>query len=307
MTKMNCRIAGLAAAAWFASMLVPASAQAQLFTWTKEQMVEYTPQWKGDRFPDGRPKVSDALIERAKGLSMEEISVPGGRGMGGYSQFVGDWNVLQPGKKMVGRVVTLAFMPSRNDVDQVSTAKAKEKGLAELKTPYIVDLLAPGDVLVVDLGGRYEDGSVIGKNLFYFIMKATKNGGVVVDGAIRGMEDVAAMGMPVYIRPAQGNATANLTLAAVNVPIKIGNVTVMPGDLAMGDREGVSFIPPQAVEQILNSADNTHIHDEWTKMKFDEGKYKSSEIYSTPRDQALRQEYNEYLKKRLEEVRAGKK
>jgi regulator of RNase E activity RraA len=91
------------------------------------------------------------------------------------------------------------------------------------------------------------------------------------------------------------------------VPVRIGEVTVMPGDLVVGDREGIYFIPPQAVKDVLDRADEIHIHDEWTRKKFDEGRYKSSEIYPTPADPALKKEYQEYLKKRLEEVRGGRK
>jgi 4-hydroxy-4-methyl-2-oxoglutarate aldolase len=84
--------------------------------------------------------------------------------------------------------------------------------------------------------------------------------------------------------------------------VRIGGVTVMPGDLVVGDREGVYFIPPQFVTDVLDRADESHIHDEWTKKKFDEGKYKSSEIYGSPSDPKLQQEYREYLKQRLDEI-----
>ena len=91
-------------------------------------------------------------------------------------------------------------------------------------------------------------------------------------------------------------------LTGINIPVRIGDVTVMPGDLAVGDREGVYFIPPQFVKEVLDRADIIHIHDEWTKKKFDEGKYKSSEIYGSPTDPKLQQEYKDYLKRRLEEI-----
>ena len=103
-----------------------------------------------------------------------------------------------------------------------------------------------------------------------------------------------------------GKTTIIKMLTGINVPVRIGNVTVMPGDLVVGDREGVYFIPPQFATEIMDKADEVHVHDEWTRKKFDEGKYKSSEIYSSPRDPALKKEYDEYLKKRLEEIR-GKK
>jgi regulator of RNase E activity RraA len=286
--------------------LAPKPASAQLWSWTKDQMMEYTKAWTGDRFPDGRPKVPDALLQRTRDMSMEEIIVPGGGrggGGGGYSQYADGWMVLQPGKKMVGRAFTVQFIPARADLDAVVTAKAKDKGVQALNNQYALDMLQPGDVLVVDLFGKKEGGTIVGDNLFYYVMKATNNGGMVIDGAIRDLEGIAEMPMPAYVRSVHPSFIAGATLSGINVPIRIGNVTVMPGDIVVGDREGVSFIPPQALADILDRADTLHIHDEWTRKKFDEGKYKSSEIYSSPKDPALQKEYQEYLKKRLDEIR----
>ena len=108
--------------------------------------------------------------------------------------------------------------------------------------------------------------------------------------------------MPAYFRAVDPTPIGDVMLTGINVPIRIGNVTVMPGDLVVGDREGIYFVPPQFVQEVLDNADETHIHDEWTKMKFAEGKYKSSEIYGSPSDPKLKQEYEEYLKKRLDEI-----
>jgi 4-hydroxy-4-methyl-2-oxoglutarate aldolase len=301
-------------------------AKAQLWTWTKEQLIEHTKAWTGDRLPDGRPKVSDADIERAKGLSQEEITINwgapgataapaggaggagGGRGPGGggsgYSQYVGDWQLLQPGKRMAGRVFTALFMPARPDLDFVINSKMRDAGVTGgLGAQRAIDQLQPGDVFVVDIYGKKEGGTPMGDNLYYYVMKATHGGGIVINGAFRDLEGIAPMGMPAYYKSVHPTAVGGVTLAGYNIPITIGSVTVMPGDLAMGDREGVAFIPPQLVKGILDRADETHIHDEWTKKKFDEGKYKSAEIYSTPRDPALRKEYEEYLKQKLEELR----
>jgi regulator of RNase E activity RraA len=134
-------------------------------------------------------------------------------------------------------------------------------------------------------------------------MRATKGGGLVVDGSIRDLEGIAEIDMPAYFRGVHPSAIGGVTVAAVNVPIRIGDVTVMPGDVVIGDPEGVTFVPPQLIEGIVDQADTTHIHDEWTKKKFDEGKYKSSDIYSRPHDPALKEEYEEYLAKRLQEIR----
>src|ERR1035441_5592212 len=155
--------------------LAPKPASAQLWSWTKDQMMEYTKAWTGDRFPDGRPKVPDALLQRTRDMSMEEIIVPGGGrggGGGGYSQYADGWMVLQPGKKMVGRAFTVQFIPARADLDAVVTAKAKDKGVQALNNQYALDMLQPGDVLVVDLFGKKEGGTIVGDNLFYYVMKA---------------------------------------------------------------------------------------------------------------------------------------
>src|ERR1019366_1321894 len=179
--------AGLLACVVLAT-LAPAPASAQLWSWTKDQMMEYTKAWTGDRFPDGRPKVPDALLQRARDMSSEEITVAGGGGRGGgggYSQYADGWTITQPGKKMVGRAFTVQFLPARADLDAVVTAKAREKGVQNLNNQFALDMLQPGDVLVVDLFGKKEGGTIVGDNLFYYVMKATKNGGMVIDGSIR--------------------------------------------------------------------------------------------------------------------------
>jgi len=292
-----------------ASLLAPA-AKAQLWTWTKDQMLDYTKAWTGDRFPDGRPKVPDQWLDRAKDTSAEEIvmSRNGPGGLPVYSQYEGDFRVLHPDMKMAGRAFTVMFMPTRPDLDSVITAKLRDRGIPTLNNQYVLDMLQPGDVLVVDLYGKHEGGTIVGDNLFYYIMKATKGGGLVVDGSFRDLDGIQDMRMPCYYRYAHPSALApqTSTVAGFNVPIRIGNVTVMPGDLVAGDKEGVSFIPPSMAEGILDNADRLHIHDEWTRKKFDEGKYKSSEIYSSPKDPALQKEYQDYLAKRLAEVKASR-
>jgi regulator of RNase E activity RraA len=313
----------LALSAWALPILAPAPAHAQLWTWTREQMIEYTPTWAGDRFADGRPKVSDGLLERARGLSSEELVInwadgaaPAGKGgaaegAGGgrgnpYGQYTGGWQVLHPSKKMVGRAVTMAFMPARPDLDAVVNDKARAKGIDHLRNQTVIDMLQPGDVLVVDIYGKQEGGTIVGDNLFHYIMRATKGGGLVVDGSIRDLEGISEIDMPAYFRSVHPSYINGVTVAAVNVPIRIGDVTVMPGDVVIGDPEGVSFVPPQLIEGIVDRADTTHIHDEWTKKKFDEGKYKSSDIYGSPHAPALIKEYQEYLAKRLQEIRKNR-
>jgi 4-hydroxy-4-methyl-2-oxoglutarate aldolase len=293
----------LAAGATLALLLGSPLLHAQLFTLTREQLVSYTAQNPFERFPDGRPKVPDALMQRARLLSSEDIlSVLPGKGF--RHQYEDGFQLLHPGTKLVGRAFTVQFMPTRPDVQDVLDANAKQAGIGRLGNQFAIDQLQPGDVLVVDLFGKKEGGTVVGDNLFYYVHKATKGGGLVVDGAVRDLEGLSLIPMPAYFRHAHPTAISNVMITGVNIPVRIGNVTVLPGDLVVGDREGVYFIPPALVTEVLDKADVTRIHDEWTKRKFDEGTYKSSEIYGSPRDPALKAEYEAYLKRRLAELKS---
>jgi 4-hydroxy-4-methyl-2-oxoglutarate aldolase len=275
---------------------------AQLFSFSQQDLLDYTSQNPFGRFPDGRPKVPDDLIERAKDLSSEEVwEVLSEKKFN--NQYADGFQLLHPGKTMVGRAFTVQFMPLRSDVSDVAKAKANDRGVAKIGNQYAIDMLQPGDVLVVDLFGKKVDGTIVGDNLFFYVNQATHGGGLVVDGSVRDLDGISEIDMPAYFRSVDPTPIGNVMLTGINIPIRIGNVTVMPGDLVVGDREGVYFIPPQFAREVLDQADITHIHDEWTKKKFAEGKYKSSEIYSSPKDPKLQQKYQEYLKQRLEELR----
>lgn len=277
-------------------------AGAQIFTLGREEMIRYTAKNPYDRFDDGRPKVPDRLLERMKGLSCEEILavMPGAKFP---NQYEGNWRLLHPGRKLVGRAVTAQFMPLRPDVADASEAAATAKGQARSSNQRVIDMLGPGDVVVVDLFGKVEQGTFVGDNLAMAIYANTRGAGFVVDGSIRDLEGIAPIEMPAYFRSVHPTAIGNVMLTGINVPVRIGAATVMPGDVVFGDREGIYFVPPHLVENILARADTTHIHDEWTKAKFLTGKYRSSDLYPSPRDPALKAEYEEYLKKKLEELK----
>lgn len=298
----NSLFSGFRKSAYALALLASTCAYAQLYTFSKQDLIDFTKDSPFERFADGRPKVPDSLIERARDLSSEEVWSGLEDHKGFRNQYADGFQVLQPGKTMVGRAFTVQFMPTRADVKEAAVKKAKQHGLEDLTNQVAIDMLQPGDVLVVDMFGKKVDGTIVGDNLFYYVMKATHSGGLVVDGSIRDLDGIAKIDMPAYFRSVDPTPIGNVMLTGINIPIRIGNVTVMPGDLVVGDREGVYFIPPQFVKEVLDHADEVHIHDEWTKKKFDEGKYKSSEIYSSPKDPKLQQEYRDYLKKRLDEI-----
>jgi 4-hydroxy-4-methyl-2-oxoglutarate aldolase len=286
---------------------------------SKEQMIAYTSKNPYDRFADGRPKVPDNLLESVKGLVIEEAwgavrsgcSAGGGRGGRGAAnaganaaatgpgcfpnQFAGDWKILNPGKKLVGRAFTVQFMPTRPDVADAMQAEAEKKGLSRLRNQTVIDMLQAGDVIVVDLFGKIDGGTFVGDKLAYYIWKTTGTG-MVVDGAMFWLGKIIPTGMPAYYRGTAPDALSNVMLTGINIPIRIGNATVMPGDVVLGDEEGLLFIPPHLVQASLDAAASTMARDEWIKQKMDTRKYKSSDLYGTPRDPDLRKEMEEYIK-----------
>lgn len=277
-------------------LMMPAAALAQINSLTRDEMVRYTAQNPYERFPDGRPKVPDSVLAKLKDMSSEEFIGAGGRGV---SQFVDGFQVLHPGKKLIGRAFTLQLMPVRAEVQDVDTAAWKASGhKLNLTHQSAIDMLQPGDVFVVDAGGGVDGGGIIGDNLAFYIWKRT-GAGFVIDGAIRDLEGVAPFDMAGYFRGAVPPAIHGLMVTGINVPVRIGRTTVMPGDVVFGDREGVTFVPPHQVQGFIDAARIIHIHDEWTKKKFSEGKYVSSDIYGRPHDPALIQEYEDHLKKEL--------
>ena len=268
-----------------------APAPAQVFRLTREQLIHYTAKNPFGRFPDGRPKVDDKLLERVKGLSLEEAwGIL--RNKGYRYQYSGwDFQVLHPGKKLVGRAVTAQYLPVRPDLAEVLAADAKSEGRPRGENQKVIDLMG------ASMGHNFG-----GSNLHAAIYGVTRTG-AVVDGTIRDVEGIAELPTQVYFRKAHPAAVADVNVVGINIPIKLGEAIVLPGDVVLGDNEGVVFIPPHLVKEIVDAADMVHIHDEWTIQKFLTGKYKASELYGGPGlPPDLQKEYDAYVKKRLAEL-----
>ncbi|MBV9033181.1 MAG: RraA family protein [Acidobacteriaceae bacterium] len=281
----------------FLALLASAAAQAQVLQLSREQLIEYTKENPFDRFPDGRPKVPDDLLKKLESVSPEEVWRV--LSQAGYNnQFEGHWQILHPEKPLIGRAVTAQFMPLRKDVLEVAEAKANGSGPKRNANQRVIDSLQNGDAIVVDLYGKEEGGTYVGDNLATAIETFTHNG-FVVDGAIRDLDSIFSKGMPVYIRSSHPTPINNCMLTGVNIPIRIGGATVMPGDVVFGTREGIYFIPPQFVKQVIETSEELHVHDEWTQMMLKTGKYKSSDIYPSPRDPELKKQYEEYKRQHL--------
>ena len=274
-------------------LLSVAPVSAQLGMFTKEQRVSLTNEWTGDRFPDGRPKVPDSILEGLRNVDAEEAwNVLQSHGY--RYQFAGGWHEINPGSRMVGRVFTAVFMPLRPDVNAVINDIGKREGRVGAQNSWPIDMLSPGDVLVVDLFGKIKDGTYAGDNLSTSIFAKSHNG-LVVDGSVRDETGISQIeGMHVFVRGTDPSALRDVTLMGINVPIRIGQVTVMPGDVAVSDVEGVTFIPPQLAQEVIDKAQMTHLVDEWGHQMLREGKYTPGQIDNnwTP---PMIEEFNKWL------------
>lgn len=273
---------------------VPGHSQLGLFS--KEQRITFTAEWHGERFPDGRPKVPDAALERLKNSTADQAwDVL--RDAGFRNQFEGGWQVINPGERLVGRVVTAVFMPRRPDVDSAVQANGKKEGRIGDENSWIIDILRPGDVLVVDLFGKIKDGTIVGDNLSTAIFAKSHNG-LIVDGAVRDVTGIREIkGFQVYTRGVDPSALENVMLMGINVPIRIGQTTVMPGDVAVGDPEGVTFIPAQIAEKVADDAEMDHLIDEWGHMMLRESKYTPGQIDAKWTTEMIR-EFNRWAEQR---------
>ena len=252
-------------------------ARAQLNLFSKEQRIEFTPEWHGARFPDGRPNVADSVLARLKSVTAEEawdvLQEADYR-----NQFERGWKVINPGDRLVGRVVTAVFMPARPDVDSVIRTNGKKEGRVGGENSWIIDILQPGDVLVVDLFGKIRYGTIVGDNLSTSIYSRSHNG-LIVNGAVRDTSGIQQIkGFQVFARDMDPSALENVMLTGINVPIRIGEASVMPGDIAVGDPEGITFIPAHLAEKVADTAELTHLVDEWGHTMLRERKYTPGQI-----------------------------
>ncbi len=252
-------------------------AHAQLGMLSKDGRIELTREWTGERFEDGRPKVSDALLEDLKTVDAEQAwEVLKDHGYN--NQFESGWHVINPGERLVGRVVTAVFVPLRPDVNAVINERGRQEHRVGPQNSWPIDLLQPNDVLVVDLFGKIKDGTFAGDNLATSIFTKSHTG-LIVDGAVRDETGILRIqGMRVFARGVDPSVLRDAMLMGINVPIRIGRVTVMPGDVVLSDPEGLTFIPPSLVQEVVEKSQLTRLRDEWGHLMLREGKYTPGEI-----------------------------
>lgn len=227
----------------------------------KEDIIQMTPLWKGERFPDGRPKVSDEDIEKLRHMTLEEIWLPLSRA--GYNnQFESHLNRIKEDVKLVGRAVTAAYLPARPDLFNVVEEIGHSEGRRGTHNLWVVDTLVEGDVIVIDFFDRIVGGTFVGGNLSTAIANRTKTGGAVIWGGIRDMEQIHDIeNIQVYYRGYDPSPIKDFVMSGFNTPVRIGGAICLPGDIVFAYNSGVLFVPSHMVTDIIEQAEKTHCKD----------------------------------------------
>jgi len=246
-----------------------------------EYIKALTPEWKGERFPDGRPKVSDAILDRLRNISIEEAwGVL--RNKGYMNQFEGDWTIINPEEAMTGRVVTAQYMPLRPDLEKYVKEQGKKENRAQKggTNSWPIDVLVPGDVYVADSYGKIADGTLIGDNLGNSIYAKSQRG-VIFYGAVRDQEGLEEIkGFNGWIKGSDPSYIFQMMLTSINTPIRIGRATVLPGDVVLAKKYGVIFIPAYLAEELVITSEVTALRDEFGHLRLKEKKYLAGQIDS---------------------------
>ncbi|MCL2056244.1 MAG: RraA family protein [Oscillospiraceae bacterium] len=245
----------------------------------REDIIRITKSWEGERFPDGRPKVSDDILNRLRNLTIEEAHIP--LWQNGYKyQFLGDMKITHPGLKLVGRAVTGTMVPMRPDLHgSLMDIGLKEENRYGTMNQWVVESLVDGDVAVVDMFDKIFGGTFVGGNLTTAIANRTKNGGAVIYGGVRDLEQmVDIQGIQTYYRGTDPMWIQDVTLIGLNTPCRVGGAVCVPGDVVFGTMAGVLFIPPHLAEICVVSAEKSHVRDIFGFKRLDEGVYNSAQI-----------------------------
>lgn len=246
---------------------------------SREYIISLTPQWKGERFPDGRPKVADEYLEKMRKMTLEELWKP--IFVKGYqNQFEGDLHTLHDdGRILIGRAVTSTFVPMRPDLHQVMSQVGEAEGRKGNFNQWIIDSLTEGDVVVVDMYDKIYKGTFLGGNLTTAIKTKTKTGGGVIWGGIRDTQQMKAIeGVQVYYRGIDPTPIRDFIIKDFNGITRIGKATVLPGDIVYGAGGGVLFIPSHLVMEVVDGAVKTHAKDDFGFEMIAQSKFTTAQI-----------------------------
>lgn len=266
-------------------------------TLSKEELIFLTSEWKGERFADGRPKIADGLLERAKHIMIDDAWTVL-KNEGYLNQFEGGWRTVND-THMAGRAVTAVYMPSRPDVEKNIKARGAQQGRKGNTNAWPIDILVKGDLYVADAFGKISGGSIMGATLANSIYSKSGNG-VVFNGAARDLQEIRNLkGFNAFVRDFHPSFTEEMVLTGLNTPARIGNVMVLPGDLVIATVEGVLFVPAHLAEQVISTSEFVIRKDQFGFEMVRSGKYSTGEIDSQWGD-AIKVDFLKWLEKHPE-------
>lgn len=277
-------------------LLLVADVQAQ--TIPKEELIFLTSEWHGERFADGRPKVPDDLLKRAAKIGIDDAWTAL-KNLGYTNQFESGWKTVNDSVPVIGRALTAMYMPSRPDVEKSIKERGVKNGRKGNTNSWPIDMLTNGDVYVADGFGKIAGGTLIGSTLGTSIYSKSHTG-VVFDGAARdlaGLEEIK--GFNAFVRDFHPSFMEGMVLMGLNTPIRIGHAIVMPGDLVIGNREGILFIPAQLAETVVSTAEFVDLKDKFGFEMVRSGKYSTGQIDSQWTDD-IKTAFLDWLKKHPE-------
>ncbi len=243
----------------------------------RDQIIAMTAEWTGERYPNGRPRVSDEKIEILKNLTQEEIWQPL-YSCGYRFQFQGDLKPLHPDKKLYGRAVTCCFMPQRPDLRQHVFNVARSRGWKGDCNQWVIDSLEENDVVVCDLYDKILRGTFVGGNLTTAVKARTKNGGVVVWGGVRDLEQMQNIDVQVFYRGVDPTPIRDCQITAFNGPCRIGAAICLPGDIVIGTKNGILFVPSHMVDYVIEHAYKSQVRDLYAFPKLEAGIYTTADV-----------------------------
>lgn len=295
MLKMKIHTRVLLLLIFAAAINTPSLAQ----TISKEELIFLTTEWKGERFPDGRPKLPDELLERAKKIGMDDAWTVL-KNEGYKNQYESGWKMVHNDVPVVGRALTAMYMPSRPDIEKNVKERGNKQGRAGNTNAWPIEMLTKGDVYVADGYGKISGGTLIGSTLGNSIYSKTGTG-VIFDGAARdlkGLEEIE--GFNAFVRDFDPSFLEEMVLMGLNTPIRIGKAIVLPGDLVLAEREGILFIPAHLAEQVVATAEFVVLKDKFGIEMVKTGKYNSGQIDNQWTDQ-IKQDFLKWLDKNPQE------
>jgi regulator of RNase E activity RraA len=243
-----------------------------------ERVAAVTPSWTGLRSEDGRPHVPGKLLERLARLPLEPVW-DHLRREGHANQFEDGWMVIGSDRPLVGRALPARFLPARPDLDAVTLDAGRRRGFeGAMQNSWVVDLVSPDDVVVVDLFGKRPFGAFTG-DLLATTIRSRGGRGAVIDGAVRDRAGMARIdGLTTLCRDSHPSFIEGATLVEINGPIRVGAATVLPGDVVLATSDGVLFVPPHLVEAIVEEAERTAARDDFARRSLADGRYSAGAL-----------------------------